>query len=150
MLILACRLFLHTANNALLGINSFEELTLNITSGSVKQLLKPVDSVYVRLCKMTAVVSVILRGNFETIRVSNTHTYIYKMMQPLAQMMMKKCNGVVLRLQNIQGKTKFSWCSNNKFQISVFYNSSASQLYSHFSSCESCTKEVASSADTDC
>lgn len=48
MLILACRLFLHTPNNALLGTNSFEERILNITSGSVKQFLKPVDSVYVR------------------------------------------------------------------------------------------------------
>lgn len=64
MLILACRLFLHTPNNALLGTNSFEELVLNITSGSVKQLLKPVDSVYVRLYKITSVVPVILRGNF--------------------------------------------------------------------------------------
>lgn len=43
MLILACRLFLHTPNNALLGTNSFEERILNITSGSVKQFLKPVD-----------------------------------------------------------------------------------------------------------
>lgn len=64
MLILACRLFLHTPNNALLGTNSFEELILNVTSGSMKQLLKPVDSVYVRLYKITIVVSVILRGNF--------------------------------------------------------------------------------------
>lgn len=63
MLILACRLFLHTPNNALLGTNSFEELVLNITSGSVKQLLKPVDSVYVRLYKITIVVPLILRGN---------------------------------------------------------------------------------------
>lgn len=62
-LILARRLFLHTPNNALLGTNSLQELTLNITSGSVKQPLKAADSVYLRLHKMATVVSVASRGH---------------------------------------------------------------------------------------
>lgn len=62
-LILAHRLFLHTPNNALLGTNSLQELILNITSGSVKQPLKAADSVYLRLHKMTTVVSVAPRGH---------------------------------------------------------------------------------------
>lgn len=61
-LILARRLFLHTPNNALLGTNSLQELLLNITSGSVKQPLKAAASVYLRLHKMTTVVSVAPQG----------------------------------------------------------------------------------------
>jgi len=169
MLILACRLFLHTPNNALLGTNSFEKLVSNIASRSVKQFLNPVDSVYVRSYTRTIAVSAILRGSFmlrSMLRIIRACTYgntlrscaqlyaftvlniaIYAMMQPIAHLTIK-CNGVVLRLQNIGENTnsvEVQICNFKKL-LSVTA-SSASTLHSHFHFCESYTKKVASSAD---
>lgn len=151
-LILAPRLFLHTANNALLGTNSLQELILNITSGSVKQPLKAADSVYPRLHKMTTVVSVLLDAgtHFSCSAASeavHTPLCIHHLKHSntqhdttLAQMTLK-CNGDVLRLQNKGGGTQIQmelkYATSNTCSVQ---QPALPPHSSHFQSCQSCTR----------